>query len=34
MSREDERGRACSTYRKKNSAYKVLMGKPEGKSPH
>jgi hypothetical protein len=26
-------GRACSTHGKKGSAYRILVGKPEGKRP-
>jgi hypothetical protein len=26
-------GRACTTNRKKRNAYRILMGKPEGKRP-
>jgi hypothetical protein len=31
---EDEMGTACSTYRRKNGAYKVLVGKSKGKRTH
>jgi hypothetical protein len=31
--KEDEMGRACSTNRKKRNAYRILVGKPEGKRP-
>jgi hypothetical protein len=31
--KEDEMGRACSTNGEKRSAYRLLMGKPEGKRP-
>jgi hypothetical protein len=30
---EDEMGRACRTNWEKTNAYRVLMGKPEGKRP-
>jgi hypothetical protein len=30
---EDEMGRACSTHGAKRNAYKILIGKPEGKIP-
>jgi hypothetical protein len=29
--KEDEMGRACSTNGEKRNAYKILVGKPEGK---
>jgi hypothetical protein len=31
--KEDEMDRACSTNGEKRSAYRVLVGKPEGKRP-
>jgi hypothetical protein len=31
--KEDEMGRACSTNGTKRNAYRILMGKPEGKRP-
>jgi hypothetical protein len=31
--KEDEMGRACSMVREKRIAYRILMGKPEGKRP-
>jgi hypothetical protein len=31
--KEDEMGRACSTNREKRNAYRILVGKPEGKRP-
>jgi hypothetical protein len=31
--KEDEMGRACSTNEEKRNAYKILVGKPEGKRP-
>jgi hypothetical protein len=31
--REGEMDRACSTKRDERKAYRVLMGKPEGKKP-
>jgi hypothetical protein len=31
--KEDEIGRACSTNREKRNAYRILMGKPDGKRP-
>jgi hypothetical protein len=31
--KENEMGRACSTNGEKRSAYKILVGKPEGKRP-
>jgi hypothetical protein len=31
--KEDEMGRACSTNEEKRSAYRILMGEPEGKRP-
>jgi hypothetical protein len=31
--REDEMGRACSTNGGKRNAYRILVGKPEGKRP-
>jgi hypothetical protein len=31
--REDEMGRACSMNGEKNMAYRILVGKPEGKRP-
>jgi hypothetical protein len=30
---EDEMGRACSTNGEKKNAYRILVGKPEGKRP-
>jgi hypothetical protein len=30
-SKKDKIGGACSTHREKRNAYKVLLGKPEGK---
>jgi hypothetical protein len=30
---EDEMGRACSTNGEKKHAYRILVGKPEGKRP-
>jgi hypothetical protein len=30
---EDEMGRACSTNVEKMNAYRILVGKPEGKRP-
>jgi hypothetical protein len=30
---EDEAGRACSTNVEKRNAYRILVGKPEGKRP-
>jgi hypothetical protein len=30
---EDEKGRTCSTNGVKTNAYRVLVGKPEGKRP-
>jgi hypothetical protein len=32
--KEDELGRTYSTKRKKRNAYRILVGKPEGKRPH
>jgi hypothetical protein len=32
-SEKNEIGGACSTYGKRRSAYRVLVGKPEGKRP-
>jgi hypothetical protein len=29
----DEMGRACSTHGEKGNAYRILVGKPEGKRP-
>jgi hypothetical protein len=29
--KEDEMGRACSTYGEKRNAYRILVGKPNGK---
>jgi hypothetical protein len=31
--KEDDMGRACSTYGEKRKLYGILMGKPEGKRP-
>jgi hypothetical protein len=31
--KEDEMGRACSTNREKRNAYRILVGKAEGKRP-
>jgi hypothetical protein len=31
--KEDEMGRACRTNGEKRNAYRILVGKPEGKSP-
>jgi hypothetical protein len=31
--KEDEIGRACNTTGEKRNAYRILVGKPEGKSP-
>jgi hypothetical protein len=31
--KEDEIGRACSTHGAKRNAYRVLVGRPEGKGP-
>jgi hypothetical protein len=31
--KEDELGRACNTNGEKRNAYRVLVGKPEGKRP-
>jgi hypothetical protein len=31
--KEDEMGRACSTNGAKRNAYRILVGKPEGKKP-
>jgi hypothetical protein len=31
--KEDEMGRACSTNGAKRNAYRILVGKPEGKRP-
>jgi hypothetical protein len=31
--KEDEMGRACSTHEKKRNAYRILVGKPQGKIP-
>jgi hypothetical protein len=31
--KEDEMGRACSTHGEKRNAYRILVGKPEGKRP-
>jgi hypothetical protein len=31
--KEDDMGRACSTNVEKRNAYKILVGKPEGKRP-
>jgi hypothetical protein len=31
--KEDEVSRACGTHGRDRKVYKVLMGKPEGKSP-
>ena len=30
---ENEMGRACSTYRERRGAYRILVGKPEGNRP-
>jgi hypothetical protein len=30
--KEDEMGRTCSTNREKRNSYRILMGKPEGKT--
>jgi hypothetical protein len=30
---EDEMGRVCSTIGEKRNAYRILVGKPEGKRP-
>jgi hypothetical protein len=30
---EDEMGKECSMHEKKRTAYRILMGKPEGKRP-
>jgi hypothetical protein len=30
---QDEMGGTCSTYGRDGSAYKILVGKPEGKKP-
>jgi hypothetical protein len=30
---DDEIGRACRTNREKRNAYRILLGKPEGKRP-
>jgi hypothetical protein len=32
LTKEDEMGRACSTNRAKRNAYRILVGKPEGKT--
>jgi hypothetical protein len=32
--KEDEMGRACSTYRRKGGTYRVLVGKSKGRRPH
>jgi hypothetical protein len=29
--KEDEMGRTCSTYGERRNAYRILVGKPEGK---
>jgi hypothetical protein len=31
--KENEVGKECSTHREKRNAYRVLVGKPEGKGP-
>jgi hypothetical protein len=31
--KEDEMGRACSTNGEKKNAYRILVGKPEGRRP-
>jgi hypothetical protein len=31
--KEDEMGRACSTNRERRNAYRILVGKPEGRRP-
>jgi hypothetical protein len=31
--KEDEMGRACSTNKARRNAYRILVGKPEGKRP-
>jgi hypothetical protein len=31
--KEDEMGRACSTYGEKRNKYRVFVGKPDGKIP-
>jgi hypothetical protein len=31
--KEDEMGRACSTNGEKRKAYRILVGKPEGRRP-
>jgi hypothetical protein len=31
--KEDEMGKACSTNGEKRNAYRILVGKPEGKRP-
>jgi hypothetical protein len=31
--KEDEMGKACSTYGEKRNAYRILVGKPERKRP-
>jgi hypothetical protein len=31
--KEDDMGRACSTLGARRNAYKILVGKPEGKRP-
>jgi hypothetical protein len=33
MSKEDEMGRACSMDGGTRNAYRILVGKPEGKTP-
>jgi hypothetical protein len=33
LNKEDEMGRACSTRGAKRKAYRILVGKPEGKRP-
>jgi hypothetical protein len=33
MTKEDEMGRACSTNGEKKNAYRILVGKQEGKRP-
>jgi hypothetical protein len=31
--KKDEMGRACNTDKEKRNAYRILVGKPEGKRP-
>jgi hypothetical protein len=33
MIKEDEMGRACSTNGERRNAYRILVGKPEGRRP-